>query len=409
MRRTIFFLLFFAVTAGMAQTKEPLVAGSTDYVYSAILKENRKLMVYSPSYDTNGVFVRQRYPVIYLLDGDTHFYTVTAMMQQLTERFGGVMFPQMIVVGILNTDRNRDLTPTRPASDPRMSSEALKRTGGGEAFLSFIEKELIPHIDSLYPTAPYRVLLGHSLGGLTVMNALVHHTKLFNAYIASDPSMSWDNGKLLKQSETILKEPEFAGASLFLAVANTMDKGMDTIRVKKDTAAMSLHIRSILKLGRYLNYYKQNRLRKKWKYYPEYDHSTVPLIAAYDGLQFIFSVYNFNLPIPQFFEPSYTQDSLISIHYNEVSRQMGYEVLPPEMFINSLGYNMLSLKQYDRACRFFELNIKNYSSSFNAYDSMGDYYNDRGDQQKAIDYYSKALSLRDFPDTRKKLEKLKTH
>lgn len=87
----------------------------------------------------------------------------------------------MIVVGIPNTDRIRDLTPTHVnAALPYTDSLMLKTTGGGERFVLFIEKELMPHIDSLYPAQPYKILTGHSFGGLTVINVAINHTKLFN-------------------------------------------------------------------------------------------------------------------------------------------------------------------------------------------------------------------------------------
>lgn len=407
MRSFLFFMLFLTTIPGIAQTREPIATGNTDNVYSSILKENRKLLVYAPPYDSTNIFAPQRYPVIYLLDGDTHFLAVKAMIQQLSERTGGMTFPEMIIVGILNTDRNRDLTPTQATAAPGMSGEALKRTGGGEQFLSFIQKELIPHIDSLYPTAPYRVLMGHSFGGLTAIYTLLHHPGLFNAYIASDPSLSWDDSKLLKQAKTILQRQSFSGSTLYMAIANTMDKGMDTLRVKKDTTLMSRHIRSILQMAEYLNTDGKNGLREKWSYYPDYNHATLPLVSAYDGLRFIFNAYDFELSIPQFFDSTYTKDSLIDIHYKELSRQMGYRVSPPEIFINNLAYNLQNTKQFKRAYHFFRMNIENYPNSFNVYDSMGDYYAATGDQQKARNYYLKALAIRDFADTRKKLEQLK--
>lgn len=407
MRSFLFCISFLTTVYCFAQTREPIVVGHTDHIYSSVLQENRKVWVYAPAYDSTNIFAAQRYPVIYLLDGDTHFLAIKAMIQQLSERTGAITFPEMIIVGILNTDRNRDLTPTQATTAPGMSSEVLKRTGGGRQFLSFVEKELMPHIDSLYPTAPYRVLMGHSLGGLTVLSALLHQPALFNAYIASDPSLSWDDSKLLKQAKTILQTESFSGKMLYLGIANTMEKGMDTSSVKKDTTVMTRHIRSILKMTKYLDAGVMNGLREKWSYYPDYNHATLPLVSAYDGLRFIFSGYDFELAMPQFFDAGYTKDSLIDIHYKELSRQMGYKVSAPEIFINNLAYNLQNAKQFKRAYYFFRMNIENYPGSFNVYDSMGDYYAATGDNQKASEYYLKALALRDFAETREKLEKLK--
>lgn len=92
--------------------------------------------------------------------------------------------------------------------------------------MAFIEKELIPYIDASYHTQPYRMLIGHSFGGLTVINTLIHHKDIFNSYISIDPSMWWDHERLLKESQAALKSVSFEGKSLYLGIANTMEDGM---------------------------------------------------------------------------------------------------------------------------------------------------------------------------------------
>lgn len=276
-------------------------------------------------------FKGQHYPVLYLLDGDAHFPSVAGMIQQLTEVNGNTICPEMIIVGIPNTNRTRDLTPTATPTGFTGDSIPPGDSGGGEIFTEFIEKELIPHIDSLYPTAPYRLLIGHSLGGLMVMNTLIHHPQLFNAYIAIDPSMWWDKQHLLKQAIPALSADRFTGRTLFLAVANTMQEGMDTAMVRKDTSATSIHIRSILILADALKKGTGNGLRWKYKYYNEDSHGSVPLISEYDGLRFIFSYYSFknaNKLFDNTVTPAAAVDS-VTAHYRLVSEAMGYTVLPP--------------------------------------------------------------------------------
>src|ERR1022692_1935717 len=178
-----FLLVAFSVCAH-AQANNKIVLGTIDSIHSNILNEQRKIWVYVPEEDPNSIFSKQRYPVVFLLDGDAHFYSVVGMIQQLSSVNGNSICPKMIVVGIPNTDRTRDLTPTHVEVDPPfMDSASSKTSGGGERFIAFIEKELMPHIDSLYPVAPYRMLIGHSFGGLTVMNTLIHHPQLFNSYV----------------------------------------------------------------------------------------------------------------------------------------------------------------------------------------------------------------------------------
>jgi predicted alpha/beta superfamily hydrolase len=406
MRSFVIALLLFVPVALYAQTGTKIVLGTIDVLRSAILNEDREVDVYVPASAADPSYAKRDYPVVYLLDGDAHFYTVAAMIRQLSQANANTEFPEMIVVGIPNTKRTRDLTPTHVDKVPGMDDREAKSSGGGEKFMAFIENELIPHIDSAYPTAPYRVLIGHSLGGLTAINALINHTGLFNACLAIDPSMSWDEQRLLKQARTELEKDRFEKNSLFLAVANTMEHGMDTAMAKGDTTRKTLHIRSILQLARYLDTDKRNGLHVEWKYYPGYDHDAVPFVAEYDGLRSIFSFYDLHFPYRQFFDPSYKGDTLIAAHFAAVSRRMGYRVTPPEHFINGLGYSLLGAGQYDRALSFFNMNIANYPGSANTYDSMGDLYGAIGNKQKAIEYYKKALAISNYSETRKKLERL---
>jgi predicted alpha/beta superfamily hydrolase len=224
----LFVSLLFA-SVGFAQTNK-VVIGTIDSLQSKILGEQRKVWVYVPEgANIADPSVSQKYPVVYLLDGDAHFYSVVGIIQQLSQVNGNMICPEMIVVGIPNTDRTRDLTPTHTDIDPftKDSAAFLKTSGGGENFIAFMEKELMPFIESKYPIAPYKMLIGHSLGGLMGMQTFVHHPHLFNSYICIDPSMWYDDKKLLNETKTFLKNTKLEGKSLYLGIANTMDEGMD--------------------------------------------------------------------------------------------------------------------------------------------------------------------------------------
>jgi len=389
------------------QANNKIVIGTIDSIHSNILNEERKIWVYVPEEDQGNIFSKQKYPVVYLLDGDAHFFSVVGMIQQLSSVNGNNICPKMIVVGIPNTDRTRDLTPTHVDADPPfMDSASSKTSGGGEHFTSFIEKELMPYIDSLYPTSPYRMLIGHSFGGLTVMNVLINHPRLFNSYIAIDPSMWWDHQKLLKEVQQDSALKNYDSISLFLGIANTMEKGMDTLGVKKDTSGNTKHIRSILALNASLNAGKMNGLNFNSKYYKDDNHGSVPLIAEYDALHFIFDFYKLDINFREVFEGNLDLDKVLIEHYKVVSQHFGYLVTPPEDLVNSFGYTLLNQKKYDKAEALFKMNIANYPQSFNVYDSMGDFYVKKGNKEQAIENYKKALSIKDFPDTKQKLDKL---
>jgi predicted alpha/beta superfamily hydrolase len=343
------------------------------------------------------------------LDGDGHFSSVVGMIQQLSTINGNTMCPKMIIVGIPNTDRTRDLTPTHIDADPPfLDSTFSKTSGGGENFIAFIEKELMPHIDAKYPTEPYKMLIGHSFGGLAVMQTFVHHNDLFNSYICIDPSMWWDKEKLLKQTQKVLAEKKFEGKSLYLGIANTLEDGMDIKKVQKDTTKETEHIRSILKLQAAFEKNKQNGLKYKGKYYADDTHGSVPLITEYDALRFFFDFFPLKLGMKDFMDSTGTLAIKYRNHFAYLSGKMGYQIKPDEGEINYMGYDFLNRKMYKTAESLFKLNVDNYPESNNVYDSYGDYFVAMGDKKNAIIQFEKALSIKEFAETRKKLQSLES-
>ncbi len=397
----------FSSLLNYAQPDNKIVIGKVDSVYSAILKEQRKVWVYVPNMKSGVQNPSQRYPVVYLLDGDGHFESVAGMIQQLSQVNGNTIVPEMIIVGIPNTNRTRDLTPTRIISDPpMMDSSFSKNTGGGENFTAFMEKELFPHIDSAYPTQPFRILIGHSFGGLAVMNIITNHTKLFNAYIAIDPSMWYDKEQFLKDTQKKLSAQKYKGTSLYVGIANTMEEGMTLEKMKRDTSVDTRHIRSIFAMDKFIKANPQNGLKYASKYYADDDHGSVPLISEYDGLRFIFSWYRFKFIRADFMEPGTEIVQRMKQHYQKASKEFGYKVSPPEMMINGLGYNAISLKQYPKAAALFEMNIENYPESGNVYDSYADALIAQKDTAKAIANYQKAFAITKSEETKQKLDQL---
>jgi len=404
---TVMIFLFIWGKAAAQASRHPIVIGDRVTFNSEILQEKRELWMHVPDGISGEVPAGKKYPVLYLLDGGAHFSAVVGLIQQLSAVNGNTACPKMIVVGIPNTNRTRDLTPTRgKPGQPYVDSVMIANSGGGEQFIAFVEKELIPFIDSTYSTAPYRLLVGHSFGGLTVMNTLVHHRHLFDAYVAIDPAMSWDDQHLLNQMTAGQVPEKYQGESLFLAMANTMEPGMDTSRVQQDTAFATSHIRSILELDQHLNRQANGHLRYQSNYYERDDHTSVFFIAVYDALRFLYEGHQFRISYADYLDPDNDIFERVLAHYKRLSGEFGYEVKPPEAFVNNLGYSFLNLGRRELARQFFQLNMSYYPSSYNAFDSLGDYYRAAGDREKAIRHYWQSLRLNPDSHSKKKLELL---
>jgi hypothetical protein len=400
--KVIICFLFLALQ-GSIYSQNEVVIGKIDSVQSKILEENRKLMVYVP----NGGSDSKSYPVIYLLDGDGHFTSVVGMIEHLSNNS---IIPQMMVVAIPNTNRTRDLTPTKAEPNPPMVPEGLsEQSGGGKNFLSFIEKELFPYIDKNYPTASYRMFIGHSFGGLFVMDALQDKPHLFQSYISIDPSMWWDNKLLLNSFKTTdFSDDKYKNKALYMGIANTLEQGMDTISVKKANGPMVDHINSIFETRNVLRKMKNDNLNFKSKYYENDNHGSAPLITTYDGLRFIFEFYQFEVQFSDVMKPNTDVVARMKTHYSDVSGTLGYENKPNEGMINGMGYQLMEMDKLDLAGEFFKMNIDYYPKSSNVYDSLGDYYLATENKEKAKLSFEKALSIEENPESRKKLNQLKS-
>ena len=380
----------------IAQQKKEIITADVVTINSKILKEERTAWVYNPDNKKGS----NTYPVIYVLDGESHFKSVVAMVEYLS---GANVIPPMIVVGILHPNRMKDLTPT---IEDAVANSRGENSGGGENFMSFVKNELFPKIESKYSTAPYRILMGHSVGGLTVINTLIHHKDFFNAYVSIDASLWWDKHKLLKESKTVLTTDNYADKKLFLAIANRMEKGVDTSAVQNDTTENTELIRYNLELIRSIKNNKQNKLNFDYKYYPDDNHGSVSFIAEYDALRFIFDYYKFDLYASYLNNENTRLDTLLEAHYKNVSKQLGYTLKPAEDLVNGLAYHSLKTKQFTKAQYLFKMNVVNYPESSNAFDSLGDFYFGTNDKINAVKCYKKALKISEIPETRKKLKEL---
>lgn len=187
----------------------PLTVGETFTITSRALGEARRINVYVPPRPAEQA--DKPLPVLYMPDGGLgeDFLHVAGLVQVSVGN--GTMRP-FLLVGIENTERRRDLTgPTGRAEDRKIAP----RVGGSAAFRTFIRTELMPSIKARYRTTGETAIVGESLAGLFVVETLLREPGLFDTYIALDPSLWWDGGRLVTGARDQL-QPRSA-KTLFLA------------------------------------------------------------------------------------------------------------------------------------------------------------------------------------------------
>jgi predicted alpha/beta superfamily hydrolase len=375
--RNILFILLFPVLVQAQDNDQVGVDRIT--LESAILGEKRSIYIQYPKpSSTNQVMA---YPVLYLLDGESHFDLVSQLARYLSRWDVNVM-PEMIVVGIPNTNRVRDLTPTHSVLDyfgkeDTSATSWLKPSGGNEMFFQFIQKELMPYINSHYRTQPFKIFAGHSFGGITVVNSLLTRRELFNAYVAISPSFWWDRGYLLKLAEQKLMKGVTSNKIVFYSDGNEGVSDKSTFHTNLLTFDSLLKERAL------------PGLTYKYVYYPEESHMSEPLFAYADALRFIFKPW----ALPPISEKEVTGEHILK-HYAMLTQRYGYTILPNERNIYDWASWLANKPEnLDNAISLLEMLAKVYPSSSKTFNALGNVYEKKGDKKKSLINYQKAARL----------------
>lgn len=213
-----------SMPAGALENASPLVIGETFTIDSKILSETRRINVYLPPGYAGSP--NARLPVLYMPDGGMaeDFLHVAGLVQVSVGN--GTMRP-FLLVGIENTQRRRDLTgPTENADDKKIAPQV----GGSEAFRAFIRQELIPQVKSRYRTTNEAAIVGESLAGLFVMETFLLEPDLFDTYLAFDPSLWWNNHKLVDDAAERLRARPKLEKTLYFASSD--EKGIAEVTQK---------------------------------------------------------------------------------------------------------------------------------------------------------------------------------
>jgi predicted alpha/beta superfamily hydrolase len=368
MKRILILILLSIPNLAMALDSN-ISIGKTIEIESKTLNEKRIIQVHLPDSYSNGA---TRFPVLYLTDGPGHFSHTVGTMNFLANN-GRI--PQMIIVGVANTDRTRDLTPKILIS----KDDQFQTGGGADTFLNFFEQELIPYIENNYRTQPYRVFSGHSFGGLFAINAFLTKPEMFNAYISVSPSLWWDDQRLINDAKVFFNKTESLDRTLFVTMAAEGD-------------------RMLTPYNKFVNVVKESKVKGLIfanKEFDDEDHGSTVLRSQYFALKQVWD--GWNMPRETFGQGL----TAVQAHYKEITAKFGFDVQVPEGLINNLGYSALGDKKLDTAIEVFAYNTKMYPKSANVYDSLAEAQEKSGELSNAYKNYSKAFELAESSNTNK--------
>lgn len=367
---SIFFLN--PVPANALEQAGKYTLGDMMTIESKILGEKRGIYVHLPlGYHKS----KEKYPVLYLLDGGRSFALGVSTVQYF---YNSAAMPKMIVIGIPNTNRIRDLSHAKLDKFPK--------SGQAARFIDFLKKELIPAVDKKFRTRNFRVLWGHSLAGLFATHIMVKHPGMFNAYITATPWFLLGDKAFLKESKSLLAKHKELRKFYYFFVGNEPEiEGA----VKEFNDVLTAAAPKGLK-------WSFHHLKKE-------DHNTIVPRSISSGLLQLYSGWAVT--------PKLMARGLKDVqgHFRVLSRKYGYEIKVPADVLNRMGFRALGGKKFKEALPIFHYLVKLYPNYWIGYHNLGYCYQATGEKQKAIANYQESLKIN--PDNiraTQQLEKLKS-
>lgn len=357
----VFILLSLPGSNGISPESEKkshdIVIGKTTRMYSEILKEWRPLEVYLPgNYESS----KEPYPIMLVLDGGWAFRYCVSLVDMMSPNH----LPGMIVIGIPNTDRGRDLEP--------VEQDSATEKSGAYKFLRFLRDELIPFLGKEYRTRDYRILVGHSLAGMYTAYALLKDPGIFDAYIASSPGFQAPRRRqFLEDLLKAVPESSLSGKSLYFSAGG------------EESPELHEGVRNYDELLK-----KHNNTGLRWSFDIFEGEGHVPVKGFYQGLRDIFSKW---IPTFEFFANGSLED--MKIHYGKLTERFGYRILPPSAIINSVGWRHLRENQPQKAVEVFKYLVSVYPESSSGFRALGNSYIQTGQKDLAVKSLKKALEI----------------
>ena len=322
-------LLWFATFTGQAAAEETRTSaslvsvGEELWVPSKVFQQQRRVQVYLPSgYDSS----QARYPVLYLLDGDAYYVSVAGMVRQLSESSGRI--PETIVVSIPNVARARELAP--PLSHPQPKEEPF----AADVFHRFLEEDLIPWVETRYRTQPFRLIVGHSRGGLFALYTLLNWPDTFDAYLALSPALWWDDESLVRDAPDKLRALRPGRSTRFLYLS----AGHESTEITEPAA----------RIAKLLEQARPAGLQWRYDYLEKENHMSSHLPGTYAGLQMVFA----DLQVP---EAVILSQGLAGVesHYAGLKKTYGFELRPSHAMLSWIGGFLEQQGRPKEAAAFF--------------------------------------------------------
>ncbi|MBO1256679.1 alpha/beta hydrolase [Alteromonas sp. 5E99-2] len=366
LKRTLLCCLFMLCFPSSTQAGE--VIENAHVINSKVLEEDQKFTVYLPDdYDEH---TDHQYPVLYALDGKYYKQMVSAVIARFYDDW---LIPDTIVVAIENEDRIRDYTPVPHATVDVPSGKA-------DRFLDYIEKELIPFVESHYRTSEFRILEGHSLGGLLSLYTVQARPELFTAHYAFSPSLHWGDDSTADKIIRYISSRQSLNQFIYFNLGNEINKSeYEKANTMRD---------SFLRLQRFFNETSIPGLRVKSELFSTLPHAATNTLGLVHATHELYR--NWVLPFPVM----EGGPNAITAHYKKLSADLYYEVKPDKGSINfAADYITNGVKAPERGLALLKYNAELYPDSALVQFNLAKGYKERENLKLAKQIAEQALTL----------------
>ncbi|MDQ8164779.1 MAG: alpha/beta hydrolase-fold protein [Gemmatimonadota bacterium] len=332
-------VLFAAVAASL----EAQSAAKRITIKSQILGRDKSIVVSLP---VNYQHAKQKYPVIYVLDGQVRSFVDLAVAAAAYDLLGDIRdfaIPPHIVVAVQHEDRGVDLGRN------------------ADAFSKYLTQELAPFIEKEFRASPQRILIGHSLGGRFALMASCRMPGFFPAIIAVSPG-GGDSTAYRTTTDCLKSDWRASGGTLRQIYINSGEREQ---RIDEGAKRLAAFLRDSAPPN------------VKWKYQdgPGLAHTETPFVGIPAGIKFVHDRLVWEMPL--FRSQAILQNAgdaveIITAWYAELSDRVGFAVPISAKWLDQVTVALLNRGNLIGATRSAEQLVREYPEDLIGYGRLAD-------------------------------------
>ncbi|QRM89274.1 hypothetical protein FG167_08520 [Lacinutrix sp. WUR7] len=326
-----------------------------DSIYSTNLKDYRTIKVFLPKDYSE----KQKYPIIYTLDGKWMFEPTVSESKILMD-FD--VIPKSIIIGVFHKNRNEDLGINWNTGEFDKSSLN---------FYNFLNQELIPKINSTYSSSGFNTLVGHSNSATFCAKVLTQKEQPFNGFVALSQNLF---GNQLQEYIEFTKKT-FNNLVFYFVASGKRDA---TPRIES-----GMKLDSLFKINQNVNIKTQHSIY-------DADHSGIAGRGLNNGISHIFSEYKHYNDWNDKLIDSLLAKNISSVNFiNEHSKKMK-SIYGINFKVNQDDLSLMqAMTQNDNDIKSVQdYEIENFGKTKDFYATYAQFYEYSKSYDKALEYWS---------------------